>query len=436
MLKKIPTTQLRLGMHLHAFEGSWIAHPFWKTRFVINEAALLDRVRESGVSECWIDVSKGVDVADDSRPSPLVAAPATMPVATQPAAPAAAPPASLPAASRSSPAAVPAPTAAQFEPSSSMAEELQRAAAVCKRGRQAVTQMFNEARMGRAIDAEQCLPLVDEVSNSVMRNPGALVSLARLKTQDEYTFMHSVAVCALMVAVGRQLGMDDAQCREAGLAGMLHDLGKSLMPLDVLNKPGKLTDEEFAIIRTHPARGHALLVEGKGASAGALDVCLHHHEKMDGSGYPHRLPGAQISLLARMGAVCDVYDAITSNRPYKTGWDPAESVARMASWKGHFDEAVFKAFVQSLGIYPTGSVVRLESKRMAVVVEQSPGSLVAPVVKAFFSLKSQMPIPPVRIELASPKCNDRIVARESAADWKGAPLEDLWLDPDVRRKSR
>jgi HD-GYP domain-containing protein (c-di-GMP phosphodiesterase class II) len=317
-----------------------------------------------------------------------------------------------------------------------MAEELQRAAAVCKRGRQAVTQMFNEARMGRAIDAEQCLPLVDEVSNSVMRNPGALVSLARLKTQDEYTFMHSVAVCALMVAVGRQLGMDDAQCREAGLAGMLHDLGKSLMPLDVLNKPGKLTDEEFAIIRTHPERGHALLVEGKGAGAGALDVCLHHHEKMDGSGYPHRLPGEQISLLARMAAVCDVYDAITSNRPYKAGWDPAESVARMASWKGHFDETVFKAFVQSLGIYPTGSVVRLESKRLAVVVEQSPGSLVAPVVKAFFSLRSQMQIPPVRIELASPKCNDRIVARESAADWKGAPLDDLWLDPDVKRRAR
>jgi HD-GYP domain-containing protein (c-di-GMP phosphodiesterase class II) len=418
MLKKIPTTQLRLGMHLHAFEGSWMDHPFWKTRFVIDEAALLDRVRESGVSECWIDVSKGLDVADDARPSPLVAAPA--PVASP------APP-SLPAA---------APPNRPHESTSSMADELQRAAAVCKRGRQAVTQMFNEARMGRAIDAEQCLPLVDEVSNSVFRNPGALVSLARLKTQDEYTFMHSVAVCALMVAVGRQLGMDDAQCREAGLAGMLHDLGKSLMPLDVLNKPGKLTDEEFAIIRTHPERGHALLVEGKGAAAGALDVCLHHHEKMDGSGYPHHLPGEQISLLARMAAVCDVYDAITSNRPYKAGWDPAESVARMASWKGHFDETVFKAFVQSLGIYPTGSVVRLESKRLAVVMEQSPGSLVAPVVKAFFSLKSQMQIPPVRIELASPKCNDRIVARESAADWKGAPLDDLWLDPDVRRRAR
>ncbi len=430
MLKKIPTTQLRLGMHLHAFEGSWIDHPFWKTRFVIDDAALLDRVRESGVSECWIDIAKGADVNDDDeRPSPLKAA------ATAPAAPMAAS-ASLPAAARSLPAAAPAAPAVSREPPASMAEELQRAAAVCKRGRQAVTQMFNEARMGRAIDAEQCLPLVDEVSNSVMRNPGALVSLARLKTQDEYTFMHSVAVCALMVAVGRQLGMDDAQCREAGLAGMLHDLGKSLMPMDVLNKPGKLTDEEFAIIRTHPERGHVLLVEGKGVAAGALDVCLHHHEKMDGSGYPHRLPGEQISLLARMAAVCDVYDAITSNRPYKAGWDPAESMARMASWKGHFDEAVFKAFVQSLGIYPTGSVVRLESQRLAVVLEQSAGSLVAPVVKAFFSLKSQMPIPPVRIELASPKCNDRIVARESAADWKGAPLDDLWLDPDVKRRAR
>jgi HD-GYP domain-containing protein (c-di-GMP phosphodiesterase class II) len=439
MLKKIPTTQLRLGMHLHAFEGSWINHPFWKTRFVIDEAALLDRVRESGVSECWIDVSKGADVAEDDRPSPMKAAPAAIPATAAHSSSAHHAPSPSPqGAAASLPRAAPAPAApaAPREPSTPMAEELQRAAAVCKRGRQAVTQMFNEARMGRAIDAEQCLPLVDEVSNSVMRNPGALVSLARLKTQDEYTFMHSVAVCALMVAVGRQLGMDDTQCREAGLAGMLHDLGKSLVPLDLLNKPGKLTDEEFAIIRTHPERGHALLVEGKGAAAGALDVCLHHHEKMDGSGYPHHLPGEQISLLARMAAVCDVYDAITSNRPYKAGWDPAESVARMASWKGHFDETVFKAFVQSLGIYPTGSVVRLESQRLAVVLEQSPGSLVAPVVKAFFSLKSQMPIPPVRIELASPKSNDRIVARASADDWQGAQIDDLWIDPEVRRRTR
>jgi len=286
--------------------------------------------------------------------------------------------------------------------------------------------MFREARLGHAVDAESCLPLVEEISTSVARNPGALVSLARLKSQDEYTYMHSVAVCALMVALGREVGMDDDACRSAGLAGLMHDLGKAAMPLEVLNKPGKLTDDEFAIIKSHPERGHEMLLEGRGANADVLEVCLHHHEKMDGSGYPHRLAGEQVSLIARMGAICDVYDAITSNRPYKAGWDPAESIARMASWQGHFDPALFNRFVKSLGIYPVGSLVRLASGRLAVVVEQNPAALTAPAVKVFFSIKSNMPISVQRLDLSSG--NDRIVGRESVAKWGFKNLDALWVD--------
>jgi HD-GYP domain-containing protein (c-di-GMP phosphodiesterase class II) len=417
MLKKIPVSQLRLGMHLLKLEGAWIHHPFWKTRFVITSLDDLKKVQACGVAECWIDADLGLDVAA----APLPAAPKA---AAAPQAPTR--PAELPL----QPPPQPPP------PRVSMEAELKQAAAICGRGRQAVAAMFNEARMGRTLDVEGCLPLVEEISTSVGRNPGALVSLARLKTKDDYSYMHSVAVCALMVSLARQQGLDEDSCREAGLAGLVHDIGKALIPPEVLNKPARLNDAEFAIIRTHPARGHELLVEGQGLTPQVLDVVLHHHERMDGTGYPDRLPAEHIGHLARMGAICDVYDAITSNRPYKAGWDPAESIAQMASWKGHFDSTLFTAFVRSLGIYPTGSLVRLESGRLAVVVEQNTHSLIAPVVKAFYSTKWQMHIPPERLDLGAPGCSDRIAGREAREEGRFEHLDELWADPTVLRRTR
>ncbi|MDO9073786.1 MAG: HD-GYP domain-containing protein [Rubrivivax sp.] len=419
MLKKITVEQLRIGMHVHKLEGKWIDHPFWKTRFMLDSTADLERLRSSGLVACWIDPGLGLDVADPVLDDPVPptavhgAGAAGERAGTTSPAPAVATPASAPR---------------------PMAAELKEAAAICDRGREAVVAMFGEARMGKTVDADGCLDLVDDIASSILRNPGALVSLARLKTRDDYTYMHSVAVCALMVALGRQIGMDQDQCRSAGQAGLLHDIGKAVMPLEILNKPGKLSEGEFRIIRSHPERGHALLVEGHGATAEMLDVVLNHHERVDATGYPRRLPAEQLSQLARMGAICDVYDAITSNRPYKAGWDPAESIARMASWKGQFDGALFAAFVQSLGIYPTGSLVKLASQRVAIVADQNPGNLVAPVVMAFYSMRSQLRITPQRLDLADAGCSDRIVGRHTE-DFSGfGNLDELWADPEVLRR--
>jgi HD-GYP domain-containing protein (c-di-GMP phosphodiesterase class II) len=413
MLKKIPVSDVRLGMHLHSLEGAWIDHPFWKTRFVLQDAADLAKLRASGLTGVWIDVAKGLDVASEA--------------------------AALPAQIRSDPRATPATPPAESIPldaalppawaTRTLQEELSQAATLLKEGRAQVVSMFGEARLGKAVDAEQCLPLVNDIAESVFRNPGALVSLSRLKSQDDYTYMHSVAVCALMVSLGREMGLSQNDCREAGLAGLLHDLGKAAVPLDILNKPGKLTDAEFGVMRDHPVRGHEMLAEARAVSDGVLEVCLRHHEKMDGSGYPGKFSGDQISRLARMGAVCDVYDAITSNRPYKAGWDPAESVARMASWKGHLDPVTFQAFVKSLGIYPTGSLVKLQSGRLAVVVEQNPKELIAPTVKIFFSTRSQMPMAPQLLDLS--RSNDRIVGRENPAIWGFKHLNELWAGDAV-----
>lgn len=402
MLKKISVRDLRVGMHLDELCGSWMKHPFWRTKFVITDPADIRSIRDSGITEVWIDSAKGKDV---EAPQPVAPAPAPELSPT----PASAQPATVPA------------------KRTSMADEVKRAARICETAKSAVVSMFQEIRMGNAIVAAEADELVEEISSSVMRNPGALISLSRLKTADDYTYMHSVAVCALMVATGRQLTLSEAEVREVGMAGLLHDLGKALMPMDVLNKPGRLTDEEFAIIRKHPEEGHRILVEGGSVGDIPLDVCLRHHEKVDGTGYPGRLKDDQISLYAKMGAVCDVYDAITSNRPYKAGWDPAESIRKMAEWtQGHFDPKVFQAFVKSMGIYPIGSLVRLHSGRLGVVVDQTEKSLLTPKVKVFFSTKSNARIPHEVLDLSGPAVRDKIVAIEESAKWDFPDLNELW----------
>jgi len=208
----------------------------------------------------------------------------------------------------------------------------------------------------------------------------------------------------------------------------MHDLGKAQMPPEVLNKPGTLSPEEFALMKTHAARGWRLLKNGGSVSPEVMSVALHHHERFDGSGYPDRLAGEAIGLLARMGAICDVYDAITSRRPYKNPWDPAHAVRQMARWKGHFDPILFQAFIRSLGIYPVGSLVRLESGYLAVVCEQNTGALLTPVVKVFYSLAASARLTPRRLDLRQAGGADRIVGVEDPEPWAFDGLDALWTD--------
>ena len=404
MLKKVPVNQLAVGVFVHGFDESWLKHPFWRSKFLIKDVSALREVQQSGIPSCWIDVSKGQDVPAEKAPQSAAPAPA-----------------------RQEPAVAP---KRERRP---LSEELQEAARLRARSAQAMRKMFTEVRLGKAIEPGECVVLVDEVVESINRHPDALLSLARLKTADEYTYMHSVAVCALMVSLGRQLGMNDDQCRDAGMAGMLHDLGKAAMPQEILNKPGKLTNEEFDIIKTHPTRGYEMLLDSPNVSDGAKDVCLHHHERYDGTGYPHKLAGEKITLLSRMGAVCDVYDAVTSDRPYKAGWDPAHALSQMATWQGHFDTMVFQLFVKSVGIYPTGSLVKMRSGRLAIVLEQNPAALTKPRVKIFFSTKAGLPLEPQVLDLAYGNVVDQIESRENPANWNFPYLNELW-DGDAALK--
>lgn len=398
MLKKILVSQLRIGMYLHKLDASWIKHPFWRSAFLISQQADIDKLVSSGITHVIIDTSKGDDVV-----APEVEKAVTSPVTSQSTAP--------------------------KTQVTGIAEELEQAARICAQANREVKNMFQEARLGKAVDSEQAMSLVADISSSVSRNSGALISLARLKNHDDYTYMHSVAVCGLMIALALQLEMDEETVRLCGLAGLLHDIGKMDIPMSIINKPGKLTDDEFTLVRNHPQAGHAMLSRAKDIHPMVLDVCLHHHEKISGNGYPHQLAGDQISIYARMGAICDVYDAITSERSYNKGWHPADALRSMADWTNdHLDSRVFQAFVKSLGIYPVGSLVRLESGRLAVVVDKNPEALLKPKVKAFFSTKSNTHIKPEIINLSHPGCQDKITAIEHPEDWQFPDINQLWTN--------
>lgn len=393
MLKKIHVRDARLGMYVQELCGSWMDHPFWKKSFELNKPEDLRTLQTCGLQEIWIDTSKGLDVEGEVIASNLEEEKQKIEAELQ--------------------------RAAQERKTIkrvSIQEEVQRARAVLSQGKKAVSSMFGEARMGKAIRVSEAEPLVEEISDSITRNPEAFLNLARLKDADNYTYLHSVAVCGLMIALGKQLGLEGKDLKDAGIAGLMHDVGKALIPDEVLNKPGKLTDEEFEIIKTHPRKGWEVLNIDEGANDVVLDVCLHHHERVDGKGYPEGISGDKLTLFARMGAICDVYDALTSNRCYKNGWEPAETLRKMAEWRdGHFDEEVFRAFVKTIGIYPTGTLVKLKSGRLAVVIEQTDKSLLTPIVKSFFSTKSNEPFLPEIIDLG--KSQESIAGVEDPDKW-------------------
>lgn len=397
MIQKIDVSQLQLGMYVQDLNCSWMDHPFLRRSFLLENAEDLAKIRGIGIRDLLIDTSKG------ASPQPLpqpVRAPAAPVVET-------------------------APAKNEAAPRVEVAEELSRAKQVFEKTGQVVRDVMHDVRLGKAVQVSGIEAVVEDITDSVARNSGALLSLVRLKDADDYTFLHCVAVGTLMVTFARALDLDPETVRQAGIGGLLHDIGKMSIPDAILNKPGRLTDEEFAVIRRHPGEGHRLLVEAGTVGDIPRDITLHHHERMDGSGYPERLPGEHISLLAKMAAIVDVYDAITSDRCYHKGVVPTTGLAKLFEWsEGHFERGLVQKFMQTVGIYPTGTLVRLQSGRLAVVIEQCPASLITPVVRVCYSTKSNAYVPPERIELA--RKGDRIVAGEEPQQWGIDPMRFVW----------
>lgn len=241
--------------------------------------------------------------------------------------------------------------------------------------------MLAEAKMGKVVDTKKAKLLVAELASNIVENLDASMWLTQLKKRDEYTAIHSLNVCVLSLTFGRALGLKIDELNELGLGALLHDIGKMQVPLEILNKPGKLSKEEFEVMKTHPQKGYELLLNDNNLSADVLAIVKSHHERLSGNGYPDRLPEQNISYYTKIVSITDVYDAITSDRVYHDGMTPHDAMQRLYEWMpNNFDQDLMQKFIRTLGIYPIGSVVELKTGHIGLVVKLNENHRLKPVV--------------------------------------------------------
>jgi HD-GYP domain-containing protein (c-di-GMP phosphodiesterase class II) len=405
MLKKVGSSQLRVGMFIHDLDCGWMEHPFVRNRFVITSDDEIRKIVAAGIRSVTIDCARGLDVTD----APTIA--------------------EAEAATEAEVAALAATPVTPLRVT--LAEEFDRAVTIRRQAAGLVKTVMQDARLGKAVELDKVSHVVENITASILRNASALLGLSVIKNKDDYTFLHSVSVCTLLVAFCRSRQLDAETTYQAGIGGLLHDTGKALVPDAILNKPGRLTEEEFDIVRRHPKDGYDILRRSEGIGAIPLDITLHHHERRDGTGYPDRQAEQAISEMAQMAAIVDVYDAITADRCYHKGMPAAEALRKMYEWsKFHFNPALTQEFMRCVGIYPVGTLVLLESGRLAVVVEPHETSLLTPKVNVFYSTKSQTYIKPQTVDLARGVGfggGDKIVRYESPEKWQVDPLRFMQL---------
>ncbi len=241
---------------------------------------------------------------------------------------------------------------------------------IYREARQMARSLLNGLRFGSVINSTEAKATVKSCVDSVLRNPDALIWMSKIRSQDEYTAEHCLNVCILAIAFGRHLGRSEAELEKLGLCGLLHDVGKMRVPSEVLNKPAKLTEKEFNMIKAHATHGRNLLMASKGIPNSAVDVAYSHHEKVDGSGYPRQLSSAGISDLAKIVAIVDAYDAMTADRCYSEGIPSTEALKIIFKDRGtHFDDRLALEFIKSVGLYPPGTLVELVNGLIAIVFE-------------------------------------------------------------------
>lgn len=384
MNKKIPVDQLRPGMYVADLNCDWIPHHNYQKQGRIPDQATIDDIRRKGITEVYIDPTRGLDVADaitatevDQQNQKRLD------------------------------------KAAELKPDQAVRtgvqEELLKAHKLHNEAKGLVSNVLQDVKIGRAIDVEAFDKLADGMVDSVLRNHNALACLGRIREKDNYLLEHSINLAVLMGIFAKSLKIDRDTMHQAVVGAMLHDIGKVMIPDTVLHKPGKLTDDEFAIMRQHVVFSRELLKKTPGVGELTIKVAAQHHERIDGSGYPDGLHDCDICREGKMCAIADVYDAITADRVYHKGLPPTLALKKLLEWSGtHLDEKLVHRFIRSMGIYPVGTLVKLKSGKLAVVMENSDTDQRTPLVKVIYHATNKRYLPVELLDLGKPGVQDEI----------------------------
>lgn len=369
-IKRISVRKLEVGMYI-TDQTEGIADGKMLQKGFIRRAETLKKIQEKEINDVFIDVSKGEDSA---FATPILSKETT------------------------------------FRPRVSLVEEREKADKVYGEARGLVENVLNNVKMGRAIDVTPVAELAEDINNSILNNANALLCLSQIRDKDKYLLEHSVNVGILMSIFSTYLGFDKVTVKELTTGALLHDIGKIRVPTEILNKPGSLTDEEWIEMKRHVAYGQAVLAKSEGISDIAKSICALHHERLDGSGYPTGIIGDEIDIYGRLGAIVDVYDAVTASRCYHEGMSPFKAMKLLLSLAGnHFDKNLAYSFIRCMSVYPVGTVVELDNGRLGVVIETNADLPNKPRLRIFYNMKHKHYEQPSVIDLASSMVDKEIV---------------------------
>ena len=362
-IKRIPVEKLEVGMYV-SDQTEHLTENQMRTKGFIRRPDTLEKLKQKGLQEIHIDVSKGKD----------------------------------------SPFAQPLKKAQQaLQAKVTLKEEIAKAKKVYDEARGLVGDLLKDVKLGKPINVGPMESLANDINNSVLNNSNALLCLSAIREKDQYLMEHSINVAILMGIFTKFLGYEHDTAHQLVTGALLHDIGKIRVPNEVLNKAGKLTDEEWVEMKRHVVYGQSVLQDSPGISDIAKAICGQHHERLDGTGYPLGLKDSEISVYGRLASVVDIYDAVTADRVYHKGKPPSEAMKLLLEISGnHLDKSLVYDFIRCMGVYPVGTAVELSNGKIGVVISANAAKPDKPLVRTFYNARHKHYDKVKELDLASP----------------------------------